>query len=121
MIEIFFVIFDGQMEIMTLNQKFIELTVHLFGATSSPSVCNFALKRIAKEYGRQYDKQASETIQKNMYVDDCLVSSESDDKAVELVDNLRSLCKDGGFNLTKWISSSSVVMNSIPERIVIRK
>jgi hypothetical protein len=57
------------------------MTVHLFGATSSPSVCNFALKRIAKEYGRQYDKQASETIQKNMYVDDCLVSSESDDKA----------------------------------------
>jgi hypothetical protein len=51
-----------------------------------------------------------------MYVDDCLVSSESDDKAVELIDNLRSLCKDGGFNLTKWISSSSVVMNSILEK-----
>jgi hypothetical protein len=52
---------------------------------------NIHLKRIAKEYGRQYDKQISETIQKNMYVDDCLVSSESDDKAVELVDNLKSL------------------------------
>jgi hypothetical protein len=100
------------------------MTVHLFGATSSPSVCDFALKRIAKEYGRQYDKQASETIQKNMYVDDCLVSSESDDKAVELVDNLRSLCKDGGFNLTKWISFSSVVnplieKNAIPKPMLL--
>ncbi|CAG2202327.1 unnamed protein product [Mytilus edulis] len=33
------------------------MTVHLFGATSSPSCCNYALKRTAEDFGEHYDKK----------------------------------------------------------------
>ena len=92
------------------------MTVHLFGATSSSSICNFALRRTVEEYGAQYEREVSEIIERNIYVDDCLVSTESDAKAIKLVDNVRNLCKKGGFNLTKWMSSSQVVVDSIPEK-----
>ena len=92
------------------------MTVNLFGSTSSPCICNFALRRTVEEYGAKYEREVSETIERNMYVDDCLVSTESDAKAIKLVDNVRNLCKKGGFNLTKWMSSSQVVVDSIPEK-----
>lgn len=47
--------FEGKPEVY-------RMTVHLFGATSSPSVCSFALRRTADEHGDQYEKQVSETI-----------------------------------------------------------
>ncbi|CAC5418240.1 unnamed protein product [Mytilus coruscus] len=49
-------------------------------------------------------------------LDDCLVSTESDDKAISLVDGVRSLCNRGGFNLTKWVSTSSTEVKSIPDK-----
>ena len=91
------------------------MTVHIFGATSSPSVCNFALKRTADDNSQHCESGAAEVIKDNMYVDDCLVSTESEEKAITLVQDMRSMCVKGGFNLTKWVSSSREVMDSIPE------
>ncbi|CAG2211230.1 unnamed protein product [Mytilus edulis] len=101
---------------MNSEPEVYRMTVHIFGATSSPSVCNFALRQTAQNYGNQFEPQVAETILNNIYVDDCLVSTESDEKAISLVDGVRSLCTKGGFNMTKWTSTSSTVVKSIPDK-----
>jgi len=82
-----------------------QMMVHLFGATSSPSCANFGLRRTAEDNQQQFSKDA---------VDDCLKSVPSENKAIVLVDELRQLLSKGGFRLTKWISNSRNVIESIP-------
>ena len=43
-----------------------------------------------------------------------LQSVETAEEAVEVVSELRELCKKGGFRLTKFVSSSREVLESIP-------
>ena len=50
------------------------MVVHLFGAVSSPSVANFALKQTATDNEEQYGTLVAETLRRNFYVDDCLRS-----------------------------------------------
>ena len=90
------------------------MTAHLFGATSSPSCCNFALKQTAIDFGDSYDSIVVDTITKNMYVDDCLTSVPSEENGKTLIKDVTSLCKEGGFRMTKWISNKPSVIESIP-------
>lgn len=54
------------------------------------------------------------TVRRNFYVDDCLKSIKSETKAISLVSELRALLSKGGFRLTKWISNSRRVIESVP-------
>ena len=49
-------------------------------------------------------------------MDDLLKSLSSEEEAVHMVKNLRAICSRGGFNLTKWISKSRDLLQSIPEK-----
>lgn len=51
-----------------------QMTVHVFGAASSPSCCNFALKQTARDTELTSGPLVAETIRRNFYVDDCLCS-----------------------------------------------
>lgn len=90
------------------------MTVHLFGAVSSPSCANFALKQTADDCEGRYGTEALNTIRQNFYVDDCLKSVPSDGQAICLVQELKAVCATGGFKLTKWISNSRSVLASVP-------
>lgn len=46
------------------------MTVHLFGAVSSPSCASFALKQTAKDNKEKYHKEIIDTVYRNFYVDD---------------------------------------------------
>ena len=48
--------------------------VHLFGAVSSPSCTNFALRKAVDDTLQQFDSEAINTVKRNFYVDDCLKS-----------------------------------------------
>ncbi|KAK6171682.1 hypothetical protein SNE40_018124 [Patella caerulea] len=74
-----------------------QMTVHFFGAVSSLSVCNFALKRTAEVNITQYEENVTETIMKNFYVDDCLKSTYNVQEAVVLANCLREASLKGGF------------------------
>ncbi|XP_071483358.1 uncharacterized protein [Diadema antillarum] len=87
---------------------------HLFGGTWSPSVCSFALRQTAEDNQQDYDPITVETVYKNFYVDDCLVTSETETKAIHLAAELRDLLSRGGFRLTKWLSNSPCVLGTIP-------
>ena len=91
------------------------MCVHLFGAASSPSCCNFALRQVAVDNKDEFDENILNIVNDNFYVDDCLVSVDDEDEAIVVVNQLRKLLKLGGFKLTKWISNSRKVIESVPE------
>ena len=92
-----------------------QMTVHLFGAVSSPACSNFPVCKTAKDNAKDFSADAINTVRRNFYVDDCLKSLPLVEDAVSHVDELRSLLQRGGFRLTKWISNSREVLESIPE------
>ena len=89
------------------------MTVHLFGAGSSPGCSNFALKHTAKDKEREFGARAAKTLMKN-YVDDALKSVPTAKDTIELIQAVKRKCAKRGFNLTKFVSSSPEVMMSVP-------
>ena len=71
------------------------MKVHLFGAVSSPSIANFALRQTADDNQKHYSDEVMKTI--------------------KTVDQAMNLVKDLTFTLTKWVSSNREVLASIPE------
>ena len=101
---------EGKLYMRPLEYR---MTVHLFGATSSPSCCNFALRKTADDNKSHFDSNITGTVKRNFYVDDLLKSVESEEAAINLTRDLCLLLSKGGFKLTKWISNSSKVTESI--------
>lgn len=92
-----------------------EMNVHVFGATSSPSCCNYALRRTALDNWKEFGSDVSSTLLRNFYVDDMLKSKDETTKTISHINGVRNLCKKGGFNLTKFVSNNSVVLQTIPD------
>ena len=57
----------------------------------------------------------SSILRRNFYVDDMLKSFPSAKIAVDMIYKVKSLCKEGGFNLTKFSSNHIEVLKSIPD------
>ena len=70
---------------------------------------------LSKDNARKVNRQTIETVKRNFYVDDCFKSVGSDDNAIRLARQLRELLARGGFKLTKWLSNSRKVIESLPE------
>lgn len=63
------------------------MTVHLFGAVSSPSCASNALRRTADDNRSECSAEVLQSIKQNLYVDDCLKSSATEGEAIK-----RSYC-----------------------------
>lgn len=111
-----FLWYDGS----DINKSPIEyrMTVHLFGAVSSPACANFALRQTADMYEGDYGKEAADFIRNDFYVDDGLKSVATPEEARSLMKNARDLCKQGGFSLHKFVCSDKTVLTSIPSESV---
>lgn len=90
------------------------MTVHLFGAVSSHSCANFALKKTAADNRADFSSKAVRTVEQNFYMDDCFKSVDSEEDAIHLSSELSQLLKRGGFRLTKWLSNKRKVIESVP-------
>lgn len=102
-------------EIGTLKHpEEFRLTVHPFGAVSSPFCASFALKKSATLFGSEYPPNISEAIRNSFYVDDCLLSVNDEKEALGVVEGLGSLLSRCGFRITKWSSNSREVLRGIP-------
>lgn len=80
-----------------------KITVHLFGARSSPACATYGLRLPVDHY-----KSLSPThslshhfIHRNFYVDDGLTSVPSEAEAITLIKQTQSLCETGKLRLTK--------------------
>ena len=74
-----------------------EMCVHVFGGTSSPGCCNYALQKRPIDNEVRYRKEASQTMQHNLYVDDLLKSVESKESTVRLIRDVKAMCQVGHF------------------------
>ena len=91
------------------------MCVYLFGTVSSPSSSNYALKKTAVDNSSSCVVDASETVVKNLYVDDLLKSVESEEYAVDLIKRVKEMCTAGGLNLTKFTCNRKNVLINIPD------
>lgn len=94
--------------------KCYRMKVHIFGATSSPSCAAYALKRTAKDFAHLYEEEIATVVDRDFYVDDCLKSVATEEQAVKISTDLRSMLQYGGFRLTKWMSNSRKVIETVP-------
>ena len=83
-----------------------QMCVHLFGATSSPSCCNFALRKAAEDHQEEFGQDAARTLKRNFYVDDLLKSYRAVLAAISFIPKVRSMTGAGGFNLTQFRSNN---------------
>ena len=51
-----------------------------------------------------------EIVENSFYVDNCLHNTRTDAEAKALIDNLRQLLLEGGFDLRQWASNVSTVI-----------
>ena len=90
------------------------MTVHLFGAASSPGCSNFALKATDDDNEAAVGSAAADFLRREFYVDDGLKSVASVEEANELANDIKEICKRGGFNLHKFTSNRKEVIQQIP-------
>ena len=91
------------------------MTVHLFGASSSPGCANYGLKKIASDNKEELSPDVVDYLMKDFYVDDGLRSCDTVEEAIHLVECACKVCKKANVRLHKLISNSREVMKSIPE------
>ena len=60
-----------------------------------------------------FNEDVINTVLHNFYVDDCLRSLETVDKALTMIKDVKELLKSGGFKISKQISSSKESVASI--------
>lgn len=88
------------------------MTVHLFGAVSSPGCANFALKQIASDY-KHISPDASRFLTHDFYVDDGLESKNSVKEAKRIISESKAICSKANLNLHKITSNSKEVVHDI--------
>ena len=92
------------------------MCAHVFGGASSGGCSNYDLCRTAVGNEAESGRAAAATLLNNFYVDGLLKSAGNINIAKHLVKDVISMCKSGGFNLTKFVSNSKGLVQSIPEQ-----
>ena len=73
----------------------------LFGAVSSP----FMLFATLHHHLQQHDTPLAQNIQANLYVDNVVSGCETEEQAIQYLEEARSLLSSAGFNLRAWTSN----------------
>ncbi|XP_065083397.1 uncharacterized protein LOC135705551 [Ochlerotatus camptorhynchus] len=88
--------------------------VMTFGAAFSPSCAHYVKNQNADRFVEDYPR-AVECIKHEHYVDDMLASVETEEEAVKLASEVRSIHSQGGFEIRNWLSNSSAVVKRLHE------
>lgn len=91
----------------TMDAKTFQMLVHIFGATSSPSICGYALRRTAADNSEGFSSKTIDTVLRGFYVDDLLKSFETTGETLEVTKELQEL-------LAKGMSNECKVLNAFP-------
>ena len=90
------------------------MTVHLFGAVSSPGCANFGMNQAADDGEETFGKPAADFVRHNFYVDDGLTSVATVEEGKDLVTQTVQLCASKGLRLHKFVSNSAEVLQCLP-------
>ena len=89
---------------------------HIFGAKSSSTCANYALKRVGLDNEREYPI-AAKSIENNFNMDNFIKSVETPEEAFEIFNQLQPLLSQHEFELKKVISNNDAVTKAIPENL----
>jgi hypothetical protein len=84
----------------------------VFGNTASPFCSQYVIQTHCQQHAAEFP-EAADSVANSMYVDDLLDSSETVESAQNLRCQLTSLLASAGFNLRKWASNETAVIESI--------
>ena len=84
----------------------------MFGNTASPFFSQYVIQTHCQQHAAEFP-EAADSVANSMYVDDLLDSSETVESAQNLRCQLTSLLASAGFNLRKWASNETAVIESI--------
>ena len=87
-----------------------EDTSHMFGATDSPCIASYALRRSAQDNGKIFPI-VHKVIERNVYMDGLYVSVSSPNETTNIFHKTCKVLATGGFNLTKWNTNSQQVLD----------
>ena len=103
----FFWRFENKSEVDILR-----LTSLPFGLKCSPFIAIRCLRELANSLMKVYPR-ASNLILNSFYVDDFIGGADTIDEAIEIINELKTVCNLGGFNLRKWSSNETSVLDSV--------
>lgn len=87
------------------------MTLATFGVSASCFTANMAVNQNANDFAHEYPL-AAESVDKSVYVYDCLTGADDVGTATTLHNQLQSLFSRGGFVLRKWNSSELFVVEA---------
>ena len=87
----------------------------MFGLRPSPAILGAVLAYHLNS-GKQYDPELVELIKNSMYVDDFLSGSGSVAEGKEIYSNCKQIIKEASFNLRKWHSNFTELLEFIDEQ-----
>lgn len=93
------------------------MSVHLFGATSSPECATFGLRHLAETHhdpNNSPSVMAKNFIMNDFYVDDRLLSLNSVSETVAVISQAVQICKQGNVRLHKITSNNKHVLDAVP-------
>ncbi|XP_062556957.1 uncharacterized protein LOC134221791 [Armigeres subalbatus] len=91
-----------------------EMCVMTFGACCSPSSALYVKNRNAERFIGSHPG-AVDIIIKRHYVDDMLISVESEAEAIQLAEDVKFVHSKGGFEIRNWVSNAPVVLSALGE------
>ncbi|XP_055584688.1 uncharacterized protein LOC129737550 [Uranotaenia lowii] len=90
------------------------MDVATFGSTCSPASAQFVKNRNAEIHSQLYP-EAAQAIIRDHYVDDYLASFESEEEALRVARDVRTVHGNGGFKLHNWRSNDATVLQGLGE------
>ncbi len=92
------------------------VTVHIFGAVSSPSIANYVLRQSAQtKAATKYTEETRQSVEKEFYVDDWMKSTETVERASLLISEVTAMLAHSGFKLTSFISNNRYVLSKVDQ------
>ena len=90
-----------------------QMLVVIFGSKCSPCIANYVLRRtLEDDTMREGERKA---LVSSFYVDDFVRAEETPHAAVATIKEVTTLLSQGGFRLTKWISSHPELLRNVSE------
>ncbi|XP_013161253.1 PREDICTED: uncharacterized protein LOC106113074 [Papilio xuthus] len=93
------------------HYKLLTLT---FGTACAPYLAVKTLQRLADEETHNFPK-ASEITKRDYYIDDLMTGCNTEEEAKNIYDEMNNLMMSGGFQLQKWSSNSTELLQYIGE------
>ncbi|XP_076686033.1 uncharacterized protein LOC143378078 [Andrena cerasifolii] len=90
-----------------------ELNTVTYGLACAPYLAIRTLRQLASDEQARFPRAAA-ILQHDVYMDDVVTGADSLQEAAELQTELRQLCQAGGFNLRKWASNRTALMEQLP-------